>query len=62
LITLEVDGTRLAFVSCHLTAHEGVNYCEQRNASIAEILGGVRAGDKDIDVTEQFHHIFWMGK
>lgn len=62
MITLEVDGTRLAFVSCHLTAHEGVNYCEQRNASIVEILGGVRAGDKDIDVTEQFHHIFWMGK
>jgi len=38
-----------------------VKYCENRNVSICEILGGVRAGDKDIDVTEQFHHIFWMG-
>jgi hypothetical protein len=24
-------------------------------------LGGVRAGDKSIDITEQFHHVFWMG-
>lgn len=61
LITCIVDGTKLAFVSCHLTAHEGVHHCEQRNASIVEILGGVRAGDKRIDITEQFHHVFWMG-
>jgi hypothetical protein len=58
---MRVDGTKLAFVSCHLTAHEGVSKCEERNASIVEILGGVRAGDKDIDITEQFHHVFWMG-
>jgi endonuclease/exonuclease/phosphatase family metal-dependent hydrolase len=61
LVTFDVDGTKLAFVSCHLTAHEGVTHCEQRNASIVEILGGVRAGDKNIDITEQFHHVFWMG-
>jgi endonuclease/exonuclease/phosphatase family metal-dependent hydrolase len=61
LITCIVDGTKLAFVSCHLTAHEGVHHCEQRNASIVEILGGVRAGDKRIDISEQFHHVFWMG-
>ena len=38
-----------------------MKHCEERNASIVEILGGVRAGDKDIDITEQFHHVFWMG-
>lgn len=61
LVTLTIDGTKLAFVSCHLTAHEGVKHCEERNASIVEILGGVRAGDTRIDITEQFHHVFWMG-
>jgi phosphatidylinositol-3,4,5-trisphosphate 5-phosphatase 2 len=61
LITFKLDGTRLAFISCHLTAHEGVEHCEERNTSIVEILGGVRAGDKNIDITEQFHHVFWMG-
>lgn len=61
LCALTVDGTKLAFVSCHLTAHEGVKHCEDRNASIVEILGGVRAGDKRIDITEQFHHVIWMG-
>lgn len=98
LVTMKIDGTRLAFVSCHLAAHEvrasvcngdapshklltyymlllllllllllplllqGVNFCEERNASIVEILGGVRAGDKRLDITEQFHHVFWMGE
>lgn len=62
LVTLDVDGTKLAFISCHLTAHEGITHCEQRNASIVEILSGVRAGDKNIDITEQFHHVFWMGE
>eukprot|EP00428_Durinskia_dybowskii_P069926 CAMPEP_0170390526 /NCGR_PEP_ID=MMETSP0117_2-20130122/19194_1 /TAXON_ID=400756 /ORGANISM="Durinskia baltica, Strain CSIRO CS-38" /LENGTH=646 /DNA_ID=CAMNT_0010646579 /DNA_START=65 /DNA_END=2005 /DNA_ORIENTATION=+ len=61
LVTVQVDGTKLAFISCHLTAHEGVKHCEERNASIAEIFGGVRAGDQRWDVAEQFHHVFWMG-
>lgn len=59
---MQVDGTKLAFISCHLAAHEGIKHCEERNASIAEILGGVRAGDERFDVSEQFHHLFWMGK
>mmetsp|Transcript_24844 Transcript_24844/g.41402 ORF Transcript_24844/g.41402 Transcript_24844/m.41402 type:complete len:642 (+) Transcript_24844:209-2134(+) len=61
LVTMEVDGTKLAFISCHLTAHEGVKHCEERNASIYEIFGGVRAGDERFDVSVQFHHLFWMG-
>lgn len=62
LVAFHVDGTKFAFVSCHLAAHEGIKYCEARNASIIEILGGVRAGDRRYDITEQFHHVFWMGK
>ena len=54
-------GTTLAFVSTHLTAHEGVAYCAMRNDSIKEILGGVRVGDERFDVSNQKHHIFWMG-
>lgn len=61
LCTFHIDGTKLAFISCHLTAHEGALHCAQRNASIVEILGGVRAGDHRFDVAEQFHHVFWMG-
>ena len=61
LVTMQVHGTKLAFISCHLAAHEGVKHCEARNQSIIEILGGVRAGDKTFDVAEQYHHVFWMG-
>lgn len=49
---------------CHdssIVTTQGVKHCEQRNASIAEIFGGVRAGDDRFDVSEQFHHVFWMG-
>ncbi len=61
LITFHLDSTKFAFISCHLTAHEGIKHCEERNNSIVEILGGVRAGDKRFDVTAQFHHCFFMG-
>jgi len=56
-----VCGTSFAFISCHLTAHEGVRNCEMRNASVKEILGGVRAGDTRFDISGQRHHVFWMG-
>lgn len=61
LVTFEIYGTTLAFVSCHLTPHEGVNNCYMRNDSIKEILGGVRVRDTRFDVSNQTHHIFWMG-
>lgn len=61
LVTLDVDGTKLAFISCHLSAHEGVAMCEMRNSSVAEILGGARALDPRFDVSVQAHHTFFMG-
>jgi hypothetical protein len=59
--SMTVDGTSLAFVSCHLAAHEGVTKCAARNSSIVEILGGIRARDKRMDPSVQFHHTIWMG-
>jgi len=61
LCTFTMSGTKLAFLSCHLTAHEGVKHCKQRNDSIIEILGGARTMDSRFDVSEQSHHMFWMG-
>ena len=61
LVSFDLYGTALAFVSTHLTAHEGVAYCAMRNDSIKEILGGMRIGDERFDVSNQKHHTFWMG-
>lgn len=61
-VSMSIDGTTLAFVSCHLAAHEGVSKCASRNQSCYEILEGIRSGiDQDLDVAVQFHHTIWMG-
>lgn len=60
-VSMNVNGTSLAFISCHLAAHEGPNKCQDRNASIEEILGGVRAISGQLDVTMECHHTFLMG-
>ena len=61
LVSLQVDGTKLAFLSSHLAAHEGVEMCQIRNSSVEEILGGTRVGDTRFDVSTQSHHTFFMG-
>ena len=61
LVSFMIDGTKLAFLSCHLAAHEGVEMCEVRNSSVEEILGGVRVLDQRFDVSVQSHHTFFMG-
>lgn len=61
LVSFDLYGTSLSFITCHLTAHEGVAFCAMRNDSIKEILGGVRVGDERFDVSNQKHHVFWMG-
>lgn len=62
-ISFKVYGTLLAFVSCHLTAHEGIANCALRNQSVEEILGGIRSGfiNKDVDPSVTSHHIFFIG-
>eukprot|EP00603_Paraphysomonas_imperforata_P012512 CAMPEP_0114463498 /NCGR_PEP_ID=MMETSP0104-20121206/7397_1 /TAXON_ID=37642 ORGANISM="Paraphysomonas imperforata, Strain PA2" /NCGR_SAMPLE_ID=MMETSP0104 /ASSEMBLY_ACC=CAM_ASM_000202 /LENGTH=703 /DNA_ID=CAMNT_0001636453 /DNA_START=116 /DNA_END=2227 /DNA_ORIENTATION=- len=54
-VNLNVDATRLAFISCHLAAHEGVDKCAIRNSSVEEILGSVTTE------TDVVHHTFFMG-
>jgi len=63
LVAFDLFGTKLAFMTTHLTAHEGANHCEMRNSSIKEILNGaaVRCHDERFDVSSTSHHMFWMG-
>lgn len=61
LISFNIDGTSLAFLSCHLAAHEGSDKCSLRNQSMHEILGGVKVRDTRFDIYSQFHHIFCFG-
>jgi hypothetical protein len=60
-IGFKVAGTSLAFVSCHLAAHEGEKYRKRRNDNCKEILNGARLGVKAVDMDHQFHHVFWFG-
>eukprot|EP00602_Paraphysomonas_sp_CaronLab_P009117 CAMPEP_0185026172 /NCGR_PEP_ID=MMETSP1103-20130426/10132_1 /TAXON_ID=36769 /ORGANISM="Paraphysomonas bandaiensis, Strain Caron Lab Isolate" /LENGTH=602 /DNA_ID=CAMNT_0027559665 /DNA_START=90 /DNA_END=1898 /DNA_ORIENTATION=- len=53
-VSMMVDSTNIAFISCHLTAHEGADKCSMRNSSVEEILGGVMT-------TNDMHHILFMG-
>jgi hypothetical protein len=60
-LSMKLWGTLISFVSCHLTAHEGVQNCFLRNESIKEILGGIRVGKSPYDIVNTSHHIIWMG-
>jgi hypothetical protein len=53
--------TSLAFLSCHLAAHQGKT--KDRNGNLYEILGqgGCRMGQQKLEIVNQFHHIFWFG-
>jgi hypothetical protein len=42
--------------------HQGMANCRKRNASLEEILSGVRARDQRFDITAQFHHCFLFGE
>ena len=62
-MALQVNATKMLFVTCHLAAHEGVDKCEIRNKSCFSILEAIRERltDGQSDISAQFHHIFWMG-
>jgi len=51
--------TSLCFVTAHFAAHQ--ERVEDRNSNFAEIIEGIRIGRKNIDILNQFHHIFWFG-
>lgn len=61
LIGMDIYGTSVAFISCHLAAHEGVTKCQARNDSIVDIIGGLRTRDVRFDVLANYHHVIWIG-
>ncbi|KAL7555230.1 hypothetical protein ACHAWF_018885 [Thalassiosira exigua] len=54
-VRLDVAGTRLSFVSCHLNAHEGAEFFAQRLLDVSEVLKGTK------DQTSTCHHAFFFG-
>lgn len=38
VVSLKVGSTSLAFVSCHLAAHEGEKYLKRRHDNVSEII------------------------
>ncbi|KAI5064030.1 hypothetical protein GOP47_0020700 [Adiantum capillus-veneris] len=58
-IALKFWDTSLCFINCHLSAHVG--QCEARNGNYRDIVGNIRINDLNIDILNQFHHVFWFG-
>jgi len=66
VVRMKVGQTTLAFVSCHLAAHEGDNYLDRRNSDCAEILAGIRLPESVgceplLSIVPQTDHVFWLG-
>uniref|UniRef100_A0A7S3DGN3 C2 domain-containing protein n=1 Tax=Palpitomonas bilix TaxID=652834 RepID=A0A7S3DGN3_9EUKA len=58
-VSLSLKGTSFCFLSCHLAAHQAK--VKERNSNSADILNGIRLGERDIEVTQEFRHVFWFG-
>ncbi|KAL3848064.1 hypothetical protein ACJMK2_018947 [Sinanodonta woodiana] len=61
-ISFYFRGTSLCFINTHLTS--GDERCNRRNQNYRDIVKGLSLGQKHLDlfdVTNQFHHVFWLG-
>lgn len=58
-ISFKFWDTGLCFVNSHFAAHDG--HCEMRNSNYREIVGELRVGVQNMDILNQFNHVFWMG-
>ncbi len=68
-VKIEIEGTSLCFISCHLAAH--IQHWKHRNRDLEEIFDGIHVGTtaseklsdghESLDVTQQFHHVFVFG-
>ena len=58
-VALNVDGTTVVFVTCHLEAAKR----DIRRAQVKELIRelGDKLGLKGFDLTSQFHHVVWCG-
>eukprot|EP00300_Choanocystis_sp_HF-7_P014804 c18829_g1_i1.p1 GENE.c18829_g1_i1~~c18829_g1_i1.p1 ORF type:complete len:645 (+),score=141.29 c18829_g1_i1:43-1935(+) len=53
------DSTTVAFINCHLAAR--ANNVHKRNLNVRDIVRGMRLGRRRIELTQQFHYLFWLG-
>lgn len=62
-VKLCLDDTTICFVSSHLAAHEGSNFCQQRNDNVTQIMRSLEKTGRSVFVpaVHQFNHIIWMG-
>ncbi len=60
-IAMEVEGSSLCFVNCHLAAN--MEYCHSRNSDIQNIASGLSSQlDCGLhEITTAFTHLFWFG-
>eukprot|EP00659_Diplonema_papillatum_P009259 gene9259-14345_t len=58
-ISLRFHNTSMAFVSCHLAAR--MERQKMRKTNVEEIVSQIQLAHKDIDLSSQFQHVFWMG-
>ncbi|KAK2141790.1 hypothetical protein LSH36_1040g00029 [Paralvinella palmiformis] len=61
-ISFSFNGTSFCFINCHLTS--GVEKNHRRNQNVIDIIKGLNLGTKALnvfDITNQFHHVFFLG-
>jgi hypothetical protein len=58
---MDYRGTSLCFVGSHLAAHEGRKHCNERNAMAETVQRNGRLGNTQVDLGNQFSHVFWAG-
>eukprot|EP00301_Raphidiophrys_heterophryoidea_P027964 c9916_g1_i1.p1 GENE.c9916_g1_i1~~c9916_g1_i1.p1 ORF type:complete len:956 (-),score=221.07 c9916_g1_i1:356-3223(-) len=58
-VSMSVGQTTLCFVCSHLAAR--ASRIHRRNANVRDIVRGMRIGNRRIELTQQFHYLFWLG-
>jgi hypothetical protein len=58
-VSFMYDSTSVCFINCHMAAHQ--NEILARNTDAVLISKNLKLGNKNYDVTHQFHHTFWIG-
>jgi len=58
-IALRFHNTSMAFINCHLAAR--IEKTKMRNTNVSEIVSAIQLANKDIDLSSQFHHVFFFG-
>jgi len=57
--SFKVNGHRVCFVCCHLTAHQDLML--HRNKDVEELMGTLHTDQPDMDLCSSADYLFWMG-